>query len=303
MSRSTASAGERRPPSTAAICLGNRQLDSEARTQGERRPGRYARPRQSCACAAGSRRGTATPELETDMTIAAEISSARQHQVAEAAQAGERFAPATFGVREPRDLDQPARDERGHRVVAKVQPFDDADAMAMMFLIAAPISTPTARRRSRTAGAPDREIDPARMTPQRRRPMPRRPPSAGPAHFRRKAGTGQHDDRMTGRRFIPHHQRHPLQRIGLEAFGRAHEHRVAGSDDATARATARNPCEGTATITFSRPQGGLRPRHRRHPIWQRAIRRYRGFARSATIAATRSGSRAHSRTSCPTRAR
>ncbi len=49
-----------------------------------------------------------------------------QHEVAQAAQAGQRFAPAALGAGEPRDLGQPARDERRHRVVPEPQAFDDA---------------------------------------------------------------------------------------------------------------------------------------------------------------------------------
>ena len=69
---------------------------------------------------------TAAAELDPDLAVAAQIPGAGQHQVAEAAQAGERVAPPAFGNRQPRHLRQPARDQRRERVVAEPKPFDTA---------------------------------------------------------------------------------------------------------------------------------------------------------------------------------
>ena len=73
-----------------------------------------------------SSRRAAAAELDTDVAIAAEIARARQHEIAETAEAGQRVAPPAFRARKPRDFDQAARDERRHRVVAEAEPLDHA---------------------------------------------------------------------------------------------------------------------------------------------------------------------------------
>ena len=68
----------------------------------------------------------AARQLDADVAIAAQVPGARQHEIAEAAQTRQRFAPAAGGAGQPRHLRQAARDQRGQRVVAEAEPLDDA---------------------------------------------------------------------------------------------------------------------------------------------------------------------------------
>ena len=61
-----------------------------------------------------------------DVAVAAEPSRARQHEVAEAAQAGGRLPAASGGAGQPRDFGQAARDQRRQRVVSQPESFDHA---------------------------------------------------------------------------------------------------------------------------------------------------------------------------------
>src|SRR5438093_393737 len=65
-------------------------------------------------------------ERQADVPMAAEVAGAREHQIAETAQAGERFASAASRARQARQLGEAARDERRQRVVSESQTFDDA---------------------------------------------------------------------------------------------------------------------------------------------------------------------------------
>src|SRR5690606_37750015 len=69
---------------------------------------------------------TAAPELEPHMAVAAQLARAREYEIAEAAEAGERLAPPAHGTREPRDLGKAPRDQRRERVVAELCGFHDA---------------------------------------------------------------------------------------------------------------------------------------------------------------------------------
>ena len=120
----------------------DRQFDAMTGAERQRRAGRAYAFGDHAHAAEDLLERAAAAELEADVPVAAEIAGRGQDEVAEAAQSGQRLAPAAFGVREPRNLDQPARDERGHGVVPKPSPSTTPDAIAITFFIAPPISTP-----------------------------------------------------------------------------------------------------------------------------------------------------------------
>ena len=126
MRTSTALARGRAALEDGGHLRGERQLDAVARAERQRGAGRahplghHSRLREDL----GQR--AAAAELDADAAVAAQVAGAGQHEIAEAAQAGERVAPAAFGARQPRHLDEAARDQRRHRVVADAEAFDDA---------------------------------------------------------------------------------------------------------------------------------------------------------------------------------
>jgi hypothetical protein len=93
--------------------------------------------RMSSSCAAAS-------QLNADVAISAQRARARQHEIAKPAQ----VRPAIRAVRPSRTparrLRQAARDQRRHGVMTEMHRLGHTRArIAMMFLSAAPISTPT----------------------------------------------------------------------------------------------------------------------------------------------------------------
>ena len=136
-----ASCGRRAPRPSGSRSAARRR----ARRPAPARPSSCARLRPPCACRRGSSSSDRpAPELDADVAVAAERARARQDEIAQAAQAGQRFAPAAHRARQPRDLREAARDERRHARCAR-GPCDSTTpaAIAMMFFSAAPISTPT----------------------------------------------------------------------------------------------------------------------------------------------------------------
>ena len=65
-------------------------------------------------------------QLDADVTITAQRAGARQHEIAEATQSGQRVAPAACRAGQPRHLGESACDERRERVVAEAKAFDNA---------------------------------------------------------------------------------------------------------------------------------------------------------------------------------
>ena len=68
----------------------------------------------------------AVRQLDADVPVAAERAGARQHEIAEPAQSGERLAAPADGARQARDLGEAARNQRGERVLSETEPLDHA---------------------------------------------------------------------------------------------------------------------------------------------------------------------------------
>ena len=125
-----------------------------------------------------------------------------EHQIAQAAQPGQRLAPAAHRAGEPRDLRQSARDQRRHRVVAEVQRLVDAggdrdDVLQRRADLDADDVVGSVEPEGRAAklvlhGA--HRVGVGRGRHERRRQMPR--------DFRREARTRQHDHRMPAAGFV-----------------------------------------------------------------------------------------------------
>ena len=115
-----------RPASTSAIWVGDRQLDAVARAERERRARRAHALGDHLHAGEDVVQRPAARELDPDVAVAAQIAGAGQHEIAEAAQARERFALAARRAGQPRNLRKAARDQRRQRVVAEPEPFDDA---------------------------------------------------------------------------------------------------------------------------------------------------------------------------------
>ena len=67
----------------------------------------------------------AARQLQADAPVPAQVAGAGQHEIAEAAQTRERFAPRAGGARQARHLGQAARDQRRQRVVSEPQALHD----------------------------------------------------------------------------------------------------------------------------------------------------------------------------------
>ena len=203
--RRAPSARRLRPSSTSAICVGDRQLDAVARAERERGAGRpHAFGDHLHAGENLVRADVRAPSSMPTWRLRLSLPGARQHQIAEAAQAGERLAPAAGGAREPRDFGQPARDERRQRVVAEASPSTTPAAIAMTFFSAPPISTPT------TSSLPyEPEVRAAKLRPGRgRRPLASDDAATTAVgsslrDLQREARSRQHDDRMRRARAPP----------------------------------------------------------------------------------------------------
>ena len=222
------------------------------------------------------------------------LAGARQHEIAEAAQTGERVAAAAFGHRQPRDLHEPARDQRRHRVVPEPGALDDAGGNRDDVLqraadldadhVVARIE-PEARGRGTSAARSPRR--PGRSSGEHRRRQPARDfraQSSGPT-ARRPARVSSVSSRE--------HLRHARERFRLEPLRRADQHRVAAPPAAPPRArTARRPCDGSAKTTNAAPSSA-RSQLRRAAHRRRQRRTPAGSARCAASArspATSAGS-------------
>src|SRR5687767_11603025 len=105
---------------------GNRQLDADTcrqRQRGLRRPHALCHHLHSREHVV---QGASMSQLDADVPVAAQRSGTCQDQIAEAGEAGHRFAAGAGGAGQARDLGQPTRDQPGARVVAKTETFDDA---------------------------------------------------------------------------------------------------------------------------------------------------------------------------------
>ena len=164
-------------------------------------------------------------KLDADVAIAAERARARQDEIAEPAETGERFAPAAHRARQPRDLRQAARDERRERVVPETQRLDDARGDRDDVL---------QRGADFDAGDVIGRVEPEGRTAQT---LPA--PAARPARSDEAATSAVGSRRATSAAklgpdstttgcapcgFGRHDLGHPRQRVRLDAFGRAHEH-------------------------------------------------------------------------------
>ena len=194
-------------------------------------------------------------QLDADVTIAAEGARARQHEIAEAAQPGERLAPAAGRARQPRDLRQAARDERRQRVVAQAEPFDDAggdrdDVLQRAADLDADDVVAAVEPEIRAAKFALHELGRPRVGRGRedgRRQLLR--------HFAREARPRQHDDRPVGSELLRDDLRHAQQRVGFEPFR--------GADDRRARPDVRRRPPHHRAATVRRNGGDDEVRRRR----------------------------------------
>src|SRR5882672_2896766 len=104
----------------------NRQLDAVARRQFQRRIGRAHAFRDHLHARQHVRQRAAARQLETDVTIAAQAARARQHEIAEPGEAGERLALRPGRAGEARNFCETARDETRLRVPAEAEAFGNA---------------------------------------------------------------------------------------------------------------------------------------------------------------------------------
>ena len=104
---------------------------------------------------------SAPPKLDADVAIAAERPRARQDEIAEPAETGERFAAAAHRARQPRDLHQAARDERRERVVPETKRLHHARSDRDDVLQRTRRLRRRRRHRTRRAGRMDRASFPA----------------------------------------------------------------------------------------------------------------------------------------------
>ena len=214
---------------------------------------------------------------------------------------------AARGARQPRDLRQPARDQRRQRVVAEPQPFDDAGRDRDDVLQRAAdfdaddVVDPYSRKYAPRNSACTRSM---------RGVVVRGHEHGGRQllrHLEREARTRQHDDRMTGRR--PPARSPPTSAASCRASSPLVAlTMIAPCDERAAR--QRESRRGThATEPRRRPARCRRARRASDSVGHDARRaarmsgRYTAFARRCAMSRTVAGSRAHSRTSWPTRAR
>ena len=105
---------------------GDRQLDPVLRAELQRSAGRAHTFGDHVKVPEHLVEAAAAAKLDTDMTIATEVSGARQHEIAKATEARQRVAPPALRACKAGDFDEAARDERGHRVVAETEALDRA---------------------------------------------------------------------------------------------------------------------------------------------------------------------------------
>src|SRR6476619_7392734 len=87
---------------------GDWQLDPVALTERECRAGGADAFGDGVHAGEHVRQRPPATELDPDMTIPAQVTSTCEHEIAETAQPGERFPPATFGAGQSRDFGEAA---------------------------------------------------------------------------------------------------------------------------------------------------------------------------------------------------
>ena len=127
ISASTASRGDTPALEHCGHLRGDRQLDAVPRAERQRRAGRahaFGDHLHVCREMSASERPrpSSMPTWRLRLRSPVHVST----QIAEAAQAGQRLAPAALGARQPGDLGEAARDQRRQRVVPETEPFDHA---------------------------------------------------------------------------------------------------------------------------------------------------------------------------------
>ena len=246
----SADGGSLRPDSTCAICsvIGSSMpCRAPERQRGFGRPhalGHHLRAGHDLGQRAAAR------ELGADVPVPAEPAGARQDEVAEPGQARQRLALAAHGHRQPRELGEPARDERGQRVVPLAQAFDHAGRNGDGVL---------QRPADLHANHIRRAVQPQERGPELRlHVLDRRRRRRADDHGRRQPA-GELDGEARPREHRHLARRRQLRREHLASSAAAN----AASMPLTAlttsapgaacgaiwRATPRTPCEGTATTT------------------------------------------------------
>ena len=181
MSVSTADRTSEPPAEHFAHLRRDRQLDAEPVAERERGAGRLDAFGDHLHAGDDVVQPAAARQLGADVAVPAEGAGARQHQIAQAAQSGQRIAASARGARQPRDLREPAGDERGQGVVPEAQPFDDARGDGDDVLHRAADLHADDIVAAVQAGRTGRGTRPARARSLRRRPMPRGRRSAAAA--------------------------------------------------------------------------------------------------------------------------
>ena len=205
ISSASAALGVRTPSITACICA---VIGSSTPWRAPRSSAAWAVRRPSATMRLSAQdvvERAAAAELDADLAVAAAMAGAGQHEIAEPAEAGQRVGAAAHRGGQPRDLDQAAGDQRGHRVVAEAEALDDAGGDGDDVLERAadldagdvvggvePQRRPAellldeARGVGATSTRPRRRsADPPR--PRRRRSAPTAPPPAAPDRPRRQS--------------------------------------------------------------------------------------------------------------------
>ena len=170
-------------------------------------------------------------DLEPERAIAAERARARQHEIAEPGESGERRWLRAERDAEPRHLGQPARDERRARVEAEPEAFDDSgrDGHHVLERAAKLDADDVVVRVDAKVRRAERALrDLGRVGIARTR---RRSPSAAARRLRRRSSARRARRRML-RDLLRRDVRHQRERLALDALGR----------DARSALTSRTQC-------------------------------------------------------------
>ena len=246
-----------------------------------------ARPRPPCAWPAGRLHGCPARQRHAERAIARQRPGAGQHQVAESGQPRQRRRLAAQRDRQPRDLGQAARDQRGARVLAQPEavgepgrhgdhvlerPADlDADDVAVgVEPELARAETPLQLGGQRVVAARD----------HRGRGLPQR-------HLAGERGARQHRHARGGPAAGDHLAHAPVA-DRVEALGRRHHRRRHGAQPSqglarrTPTAPRSRPARRAATAAAASVVGSI-------ALGRSTSGRYQGFRRRARIASTTSG--------------
>ena len=169
------------------------------------------------------REGATFSQLEANLTVPAEPAGARQDEVAQPAQSGERVPSTTHGARQPRDLGEPARGHGCQRVVPQIERLHDTDGNRDDVLERAA----NLDARDIVAGVQTEVMRPEVLLHRVHRPrivtrhQHRRQALASQLH--RETRARQHRDRAGVSQLLLDDLRHPQQGSDLETFDGAHE--------------------------------------------------------------------------------